>query len=130
MICAAARSCAASYAAATSGCSSAASDQDFGPFTTTSTNRTACASARSRPRGSPVSGSSPATHASYPSPVSDASSTTRPSGPVGEPLGDPGAFGEVVVVRAGPVGLHVVAGSGRRTAVHLHPTVHLPNHFQ
>jgi hypothetical protein len=43
---AAARSCAASYAAATSGCSAAAIDQVFEPFTTTSTNRTACASSR------------------------------------------------------------------------------------
>ena len=33
----------------------------------------------------PVSGSSPATHASYPSPVSDASSTTGPSGAGDEP---------------------------------------------
>ena len=59
MICAAARSCAASYAAAMSGCSAAASDQDFGPLTITSTNRTAWSSVRSRPRGSPVSGSQP-----------------------------------------------------------------------
>ena len=59
MICSAARSCAASYAAATSGCSAAASDHVFGPFTVTSTNRTAFASARSRPRGVPVTGSWP-----------------------------------------------------------------------
>src|SRR3954471_9742322 len=46
------------------GCSAAASDQDFGPLTTTSTNRTARSSVRSRPRGSPVSGSRPATQVS------------------------------------------------------------------
>ena len=54
---------------------------DLGPFTTTSMNRTPCASGRSRPRGSPLSGSSPATHASYLSPVSDSNSITRRSRP-------------------------------------------------
>jgi hypothetical protein len=58
------QSCAASYAAAISGCSAAARDHDFGPFTTTSTKRTAQSPSRSRPRGTPVSGSRPATHAS------------------------------------------------------------------
>jgi hypothetical protein len=52
------------------GCSSAAKDHDFGPLTITSTNRTACPSRRSRPLGTPVTGSRPATHASYASPAS------------------------------------------------------------
>ena len=47
-----------------SGYSSAASDQDFGPFTVTSTNCIVCPSWRSRPFATPVSGSTPATHAS------------------------------------------------------------------
>ncbi len=38
----AARSCAASSATEISGCKAAASDQVFGPFTATSTNRNAC----------------------------------------------------------------------------------------
>ena len=78
MICPAARSCAASYALAMSGSSAAAIDQVFGPFTMTSTKRTACSSWRSCPRGSPVAGSRPATQLSYVSPVSGASSVTRP----------------------------------------------------
>ena len=44
MISTAARSWAASYAAAISGCRLAASDHVFGPFTTTSTNRSPRAS--------------------------------------------------------------------------------------
>ena len=36
----------------------------------------------------------------------------------------------VVIVGAGPVGVRVVAGSRRRTAVYLHATVRLANHFQ
>lgn len=42
------RPCAASYAAAMSGWSAAASDQDFGPLTTISTNRSARVSSRRR----------------------------------------------------------------------------------
>jgi len=63
MICVAARSWAASYAAISGG-SAAASDQVFGPLTTTSANLTAFGSVRNRPRGWPVAGSSPATHGS------------------------------------------------------------------
>ena len=51
MICFAARSCAASSAAETSGFSAAASDQVFGPLIVTSTNRSPFASFRSRPFG-------------------------------------------------------------------------------
>ena len=47
-----------------SGCSAAASDQVFGPLTTTSTNRTAAASVRTLPLGTPVAASHPPTHAS------------------------------------------------------------------
>ncbi len=54
MISTAAFSCAASYAAAISGCRVAASDQVFGPFTTTSTNRNPRSSVRRRPFGAPV----------------------------------------------------------------------------
>jgi hypothetical protein len=50
------------------------------PSTATSTNRTARASCRKRPRGSAVSGSTPATHTSYASPSILASSMTCPSG--------------------------------------------------
>jgi hypothetical protein len=64
MIWAAARSCAASYAAATSGCSAAAIDHVFGPLTVTSTNRTALSLASSLPRATPVTGSWPATQRS------------------------------------------------------------------
>src|SRR5665647_1345530 len=46
MICWEARSWAASYASAIPGSSAAASDQVFGPFTTTSTNRTDAAAVR------------------------------------------------------------------------------------
>jgi hypothetical protein len=51
----AARSIAASYADAMSGSSDAASDQDFGPLMTTSTNLRAYVSSRSRPLTAPVS---------------------------------------------------------------------------
>ncbi len=55
MISSAAAICAASYASAISGCRAAASDQVFGPFTVTSTNRTPFSSFRSRPFARPVS---------------------------------------------------------------------------
>ena len=64
MICSAARPCAASRAADTSGYRAAASDHVFGPFTDTSTNRSAFASSRRRPLAAPVSTSYPATHRS------------------------------------------------------------------
>ena len=97
-----------------SGCNSAASDHDFGPFTNTSTNRTALfviAQPAFRLAGS---GSTPATHASYASPVSGAASTAPRRSVSRVALGDSGAFSKVVVVRAAAVGLHIVArGSGR-----------------
>ena len=43
-------------------------------------------------------------------------------------LGQPGAFGQVVVVGPGVVGLDVGARGGRRAPVELHPTVHRPRH--
>ena len=41
---------------------------------------------------------------------------------------DPAAFGEVVVVGTGAIGLDVVSGCGRRAAVDLHAAVH-PEHL-
>ena len=106
-----------------SGCSAAASDHDFGPLTTTSTNRTARSSLRSRPRGSPVSGSTPATQVSYPSPARAASSRTRPSGG-GEAAGEPGALGEVVVIGPAVAGLQIGrAAAGDATYTFIPPCI-------
>jgi len=45
----------------------------------------------------------------------------------GEPFSDARALGEVVVVRAGAITLHVGLGSPRRATVELHPATH-PDH--
>ena len=127
MICSAARSCAASYAAAMSGCSAAASDQVFGPLTTTSTNRTACVVVAQLPprlAGVRVAAGDPGLVA--------VAGQRRQLGhaPVGggEAAGEPGALGQVVVIGPAAVGLHVVPGGGRRAGVHLHSAVHFQRH--
>ncbi len=43
----------------------------------------------------------------------------------GEALRDAGAFSQVVVIRAGTVGLHVLPGTGGGAAVGLHPAPHI-----
>jgi hypothetical protein len=51
----------------------------------------------------------------------------------GEAAGDPGALGEVIVIRPAPVGLYVVPGGGRCAGVDLHAAVHFstpPNNDQ
>ena len=107
-ICDAARSIAASYASATNGCSAAASDHVFDPLTTTSTNRTALASVRNRPRASPVSGSRPATQGLIAIRVKHADTLDPAVRGGDEPLGQPRALGQVVVVDTRVIGLDIV----------------------
>ena len=40
-------------------------------------------------------------------------------------LGNAGALGQVVVIRPDTAGLHIVTRASRRTAIRLHPAVHL-----
>jgi hypothetical protein len=47
----------------------------------------------------------------------------------GEPARHPGALGQVIVIRAGPIGVEVVAGSRRCAPVDLDPAVHFSNIF-
>jgi hypothetical protein len=47
----------------------------------------------------------------------------------GEPTRHPGVFGQVIVIRAGPIGVEVVAGSRRCAPVDLDPAVHFSNDF-
>jgi hypothetical protein len=54
----------------------------------------------------------------------------RPVRSGGVPPRHPGPLGQVVVIRTGPIRLHIIAGSRRPTPVYLHPTMHLPNHFK
>ena len=41
-------------------------------------------------------------------------------------VGDPGALGQVIVIRPAPTGLQIRPGRRTRTAVHVHPTVQFP----
>ena len=128
MISSAAAICAASYASAISGCSAAASDQVFGPLTVTSTNRTPLSSARNRPFAAPVSTSNPGDPLFVGRAVQAGSMLDGLRGG-DDSHGDAAAFGEVVVVSAGAVGLDVVPGCGSCAAVDLHPAMH-PNHLR
>ena len=109
-----------------SGWRAAASDQDFGPLTTTSTNRSACVLAQGPfgRAGQYVVAGDPAL---VPRAVEVADALHR-SGAGDVVLGQAAAFGQVVVVGAGVVDLDVGARGGGRAAVELHPTVHRPRH--
>src|SRR3954466_13457887 len=123
MISAAAQSCAASYAFAMSGCTAAASDQDFGPLTTTSTNRTARSSVRSRPPRLPGVWV-PAGHPALVALPRQRRTLLHAPGGGREAAGQAGALGQVVVISAAAVGLQIRPGGRRRAGVHLHSTMH------
>ena len=102
-----------------SGCSTAANDHDFGPLTTTSTNRTAAASVRTLPLGPPVAGSYPPNPRLVGLPC-QCSPITHPHGWGGDvALRNTGALAQVVVIRTAAVGLDIAARSSGRAAIDL-----------
>src|SRR4051812_44820629 len=106
-----------------SGWSAAASDQDFGPLTTTSTKRTAWSSVRSRPPRLAAVGVATGDPSLVGVP-SQRRQLLHPPSACGVAAGQSRALGQVVVVSPASVRLEVGARSGRRPCVDLHSAAH------